>query len=171
MKRKYYLMVFILVIVKISFAQTTKFSGDSVKTKLRFLYIINSHDKAPTTTENAFIAPSQKDSTYRLQSSLCDEICTLLKINGIIVIKIKRGVNLMTLNEVFELFNVQNKFRRSKIIIDDDVIFFPETILISREVIDKLTIVKSGNNYSIKIFLKGYIQRKESERDGDYRKL
>ena len=75
----------------------------------------------------------------------------------------------MTLSDVFDLYNVQYKFRNRKIIIDDEEIVYPETLFISKDEIDKLTVINAGTNSTIQILLKGYTKRKKNE--NDYRKL
>jgi len=171
MKQKYYLIAVLFILTRMSSAQTVHGSDNSSKTKFKFLYVIKFPDKASVATENAFVAPSQQDSSYALRSNENDKLSQLLKTDGIIVIKLKPGIKLLTLNDVFDLYHVQSRFWKSRIVIDDEVIEHPETLFISQKEIEKLTVVKSGNFHDIKILLKGYNLLKKSESENEFRKL
>ncbi len=166
MKKAIYLAGIFLLNTYLSFGQANNLSKDTIKTKFKFLYIMRFADKVPVATENNFIDPMKVDSMDAVPDSASKEICRLLKIDGIIVLKIAPKTKVLTLNDVFDLYKIQSRYRKLLIKVDDRVRDYPETILISKNQIDEVKIVK---RHYINIILKGYYKIKKEDKKGGIR--
>jgi hypothetical protein len=127
----------------------------------QFLYIVSLNTNNPMVTRNAYISPSEKDTSYALKTSTSSEICKLLKVNRIIFIRAKPSAKILTLNKVFNLYNIPNNLRKLRIKINDNFIEYPETLLISLKEIESVQILKNANPYYIHITEKGYLESKK----------
>src|ERR1700753_2121920 len=105
MKRIYVITV-LLMVIKLSYAQKILHSDDSLKAKLTFIYVLEFKDRQSIITQNAYIAPSQRDTTYLLRNCQSDVLSPMLKTDGIVIIKVKQSIRQMTLSDVFDLYNV-----------------------------------------------------------------
>jgi len=161
MKRGVYLTLFFLVIVNLCFCQ------NSSKRNFKFLYVVSFHDKPPVATENAFIAPSERDSIYIPPRN--ENICGLLKVDQIVFMRVKPSAELLTLNKLLNIYGISEKYRKVAIKLDDDILDHSETILISKSQIEKVKLVKYANGYYVHIVLKGYYEyRKKYPLNGDF---
>ena len=131
------------------------------KNKVVFLYIIDFHDRPPISSINAFTDPSERDTIYKLPRLQSQEVCRLLKVDGILYVKLKLGTKLLTLNKIFSLYNIQAKFRKFRIKINDMEVSNPETLLISAKIISKIKIGRELKNNYINIIEKGYLEDKK----------
>jgi hypothetical protein len=133
---------------------------ENVKTDFKFFYIINFYDKPPVATENAFIDPQSTLAWYHLPDSV-KEVRSLLNVDIIYVIKLKPNTKLLTLNQFFDEYRIQQKFRKLHVMVDDDIIDYPETMFISQNQIDKVKIIRGAKGSYIRIILKGYYESKK----------
>ena len=155
MKKIFLTCVFFSVIASFCFGQK-----NMIKKKVNFLYIVDFHDKPPVSTVNVFVDPSERDTIYKLPQIQSKEVCRLLKIDGILYVKLKLGTRLLTLNDVFVLYNIPVKFRKYRIKINDMEINSPESLLISTNIISKVKLDKTSPNNYINIIEKGYYNDK-----------
>jgi len=167
MPRKIYLVGTFLMILTLCYAKTNQTSNDTVRTKFKILSIVRFHDKPPIATANAFIDELRIASREDVPSALSLEICHLLKVDGVIVLKLLPKTKVLTLNEVFDIYKIQTINRKLIIKVDETVLDYPETLLVSQNQIEKVEIIKGRY---IHIILKGYYE-KEKERNGEKRVL
>jgi len=171
MKKKIYLTSILFIMAYLCFAQTYQVPSDTIKTKFKFLYIIEFADKPPIATENAFINEMRVISRDELPDSSSREICHLLKIDGVIILKLMPKTKVLTLNELFDLYKIKTKYKKPIIKLDDETIDYPETLLISQSELDGVKIVNSRKGYYINIILKDYYKVKEENKKGGKRVL
>lgn len=165
MKRGINLMLGFLFIVNACFCQTNKLNRAA--RKYRFLYIVQFYDSPPVATENVFIAPFETDTLYMLPKNKI--IDSLLKIDEIMCIRVKRGIKIFTLNDVYSSYGINKKYKKLNIMINEDLIDHPETILISKSQIETVKLAKGANGYYVSIILKGYYAfKKKYPRNGDF---
>jgi hypothetical protein len=168
MKKKIYFVMILLGLGRTVFCQSKYSQKSESKTKFTFLYVVDLSGRRPVVTENAFIAPSEKDTTFRLSRQASEQIRGLLKIDEIIYVKVKPAAKIITLSQVFHLYKIGEKYREYPIIIDDQMIEDPETLIISKSQISKVSVVKIRDSYYISIILKGYYEfiKKYPPKDG-----
>jgi hypothetical protein len=166
MKKNVYTIMVFMVIAHFCFGRAKNILADTLKADPVFLYILNFSDGSSVVTKNAFIDPQRTTSWYHLSDSASKEVCKLLKVDMVYVIKLMPGTRVLTLNELFDFYGIAYKFRKLSIRVDDDVISYPETILISRNQIDNVKVVNGTKGQFIRIILKGYFGvKKELEEE------
>jgi hypothetical protein len=171
MKLQMYFIAVLLTIAIQSFGQTSQGLEEIPKEKFKFLYIVKFYNKESVATKNAFVAPSQRDSTYSVKSNQKDAFCQLLGVDGVIVIKMKQNSKLLTLDDIFLIYNIPLKYRKSKVVVNDEILSYPETLFISKEEIESLKMVKKSKNSQLRIVLRGYSEQKKNDKEDEFRKI
>lgn len=171
MKQKIYFIAVLLFFSNRGFGQISEDSNTIPKEEFKFLYILKFATKESIATTNAFVAPSERDSTYSLRSAQKEVLCQLFGVDGVIVIKMKQNCRLLSLYDIFAMYHIQLKFRKNKVMVNDRIISNPETLFISQVEIESLKIAKMGEGGQIRILLRGYNKQRKNGTDDEPRKL
>jgi hypothetical protein len=153
MNKRFYLITIFLAIAKLSFAVGNHLTTDTIKAKYKEFYIIEFDDQMPVVTRNAFIDPKRIAHLGTLSDSSNSEISKLLKVDFVLVVKLKPNTKLLTFNEILDLYKIRVKDIWCPVILDDEKIDHPETILISQNQIEKVAVVKGVGGSHISITL------------------
>ena len=157
MKKRNYITGIFFAICHLCLGQTNGMPADTfVLRHFKYLYIVQFSDRPPVATENVFIDPLKIENIDRLPDVQCSAICQLLKIDGVVVFKMRPDTKVLTLNEVFNIYKIPAKYRTLSVRIDDEMINDPETTLISLNEIGRIQILKSLKTYYINITSKDY---------------
>ena len=162
MKKKNYILLCLLLIAVNCKGQTNSISENK---NPKPLYLVKFYSKSSIVTQNAFISPVDKDTTYALSPIQYKEIQSLLNVDRLLFIRVKRSAILFTLNDLFRAYNIQEKYRRLAIKVNYKLISNPETILISQSAIIKVLVLKDSKGQYINVIEKGYY-----ENENDYKK-
>jgi hypothetical protein len=130
------------------------------------LKIIIFDDNRSVCTQNEFIDPTKVVSGNLMPDSSSKEVCQLLNVDVVIVLKLKPGTKLLTLNNVFNLYKINLNDRNLPVEVDEKKVDFPETMLISQNQID---FVKVINHRKISIILKDYYETIREFKGGPFR--
>jgi hypothetical protein len=166
MRKKIYLILSFFTITHLCFSQAIHLSKDTLPYTFRYLYILEFYNKPTVVTKNAFVDMTKVDTVYSLPDSESITICHLLNVTAVFVMRLKHDAKSLTLNEIFSFYNIAPRNRKLLIKINDQPIDFPETILVSEGVIDRVKISKGYSGSYINIILKGYLEAKKAFKKG-----
>src|SRR6185437_3452906 len=166
MKYKVFLTAIFFLATHLGSGYAVNLASDTTKQKFKFLYIVKFNNRRPFATENAFIDPRELDSIEDVAYPKFAEDCHLLEVDNFLVLKIHPNAKILTLNEFFNLYKVQDKYRNFSIMVDNELIDYPETILISKNQIDNVKIIKDIRGNYISIILKGHYELKKKYPNG-----
>jgi hypothetical protein len=165
MKKKSLVTGILTAFAHVCLCQVNHLSSDSINREIKYLYIIDFPDKPPIATENAFIATSKIVNMKLLPDSQSKAVCELLKIDKILVLSVRYDTRLLTLDQIFNLYKIQTKYRKLSVRVDDETIENPETLLISEGQIDGVKIIKSLKGDYMSVILKYYYRDKKELED------
>jgi hypothetical protein len=158
--QKTLIVISLLLGINRGFSQSN--SNDiSYKKNVQFMYIISLNNTPPIVTRNAYLSPSEKDTSYVLPSSINRELCKLLKVDRFIFIKMKSSAKVLTLSQVFDAFKISNSNRKLKVKVNDDLLDNPETLLISCKEIGVVNVVRNSKLSYVHIIEKDYFENKK----------
>jgi len=114
------------------------------------LFIITFQDRPPVITQNGFIDPAEREYVHFLNTA-DDHLYKELGTTAIAVVKLKAKAHPLSLQEVFDRYKIPIKFRKLNVKYNEEILNFPETILISSNQISSVKIERSANNSFISI--------------------
>jgi hypothetical protein len=121
---------------------------------LKLLWILRLPYKQPIITENVFIDADIILNMERLPDILEKEFNKLLEVDQVINVWLKPNASLLTLNDVFNLYKIPAAQQKLPIMVSGDFIYHPETLLISKNQINSVKLLKNLNGGYISIKLK-----------------
>jgi len=142
MRKQILLIILAITLIKASYGQTDSISGLRLDEKHKVLCIINYPNKAPVATVNLIIDPQDVDSLFIVSPDQSAEICKLMKVSIIVVIRPSLLVPLLTLGDVFQRFYIKPEDQRLPVRIDDWITDNPETVIIDLNEIVSVEVVK-----------------------------
>src|ERR1700749_261040 len=80
--------------------------GDTLKRDFKMLFLIKDSNTTRI-SENLIIGPNEVDSAFTLSYKSSLEVCQQIDVSAILVLKPKPYVKLVTLIEIFNIYNVQ----------------------------------------------------------------
>jgi len=166
MTLKFYLFGIFMAIISGAFATSKNANVDTAKTKYSKFFILEFADKPPIATKYAFYDPMVIDHSVYLSDSSNFEISKLLGVNFVVVLKLKPHIKLLSFNEVLDLFKITTRDRNLSVSVDDELVDYPETIWISQNQIEKVSITKGISGSYISITLIGYEEIKKDIKNG-----
>jgi len=129
---------------------------DTAVATVKILYIVESGDKQPVPTRYAFIDKKCLDGWNILAASDCKPICQPLEVDYVFIYKLKPNTKVLTYDNFLNVYKIQSKYRKLPVMVDDEIIDYPETMLISQNQIAKVKIIKCPKGFTITITLVGY---------------
>jgi len=150
--KKIFLLTVFLTISYLGFAQTKHSIQDSIK-KYKRINIVEIGDRDPVVTRYLFLDPHKIVDLSSLSNAANAELRALLKVDFVLIVKFDADTKLLTLNDVLKLYKINTLFWNLPVMVDDEQIADPQTILIARNQIEKVAIVKKAGGSIIQITL------------------
>jgi hypothetical protein len=152
MGKKIFILSIFLANVYFGFAETrhirlVRDTGNNYKK----LYIVEFDDRPPIITRYLVLDPQRIANISSMSNESNAELCKLLKIDFVMVIKFQPNTKLLTLNDVLELYKIEITDWNLPLVIDDKKIDYPQTLLIARNQIEKITVMKGAGGAFIQI--------------------
>jgi hypothetical protein len=149
MNLKIILICFLCMITHKAVSQSNQEVSTSRQRYYTFLYVLKQLNKKPIATENASPDPQQIDDDETLSDSSSSSLCRMLKVDYIRVLTLKPNTKLLTLSEVFDLYKIDARYRKLPVKLESTPILnFPESLLISKNQIESVKVIKSNKgNY------------------------
>lgn len=129
----------------------------------KILYILNFADGSTKITFNNYVERKAWKSYHLLRESQYFPTIEKLNVAAVMVVNLKSNYKVFTLNDVLSEYNVPEKHSSAQIKIDDDILAFPESILISLSQIKSVKLIRTEKEYYINIITIGYKFKKETE--------
>jgi hypothetical protein len=125
-------------------------------------YIVITNERSAFVTKFAYI---DLQACFE-EKILSDEnnLKDILKCDVIWILKLKPGVKLYDIDDIFKVYSINPIYKSLPIVIDDEKIDAPQMILISPNQIEKVEVIKVSNPY-IKITLIDYEEIKKENAD------
>ena len=133
--------------------------------KPKVLYMIDLYKKPPIMTMNFFGKGDDIDSINVINPIKTPEINRLFNVSGLLYIKQKAGTKMLLLNEVFDLYHISIEHRRARIMVNEEFIERPETLVISASNIGEVKIEKTKKETFIHITEKNYWAEKKKKEE------
>jgi hypothetical protein len=153
MKSRFYLTIIIVAAAHICFAAAGHLACDTVKSKYKKLYIVEFDDKQPIATRYFFPDPQSFDDLSSISDQSNSEVSKLLKVDFILVVKLKLHTKFLTFDDILALYKIGIKDRNLRVVLDDEIIDSPETMLVSQNQIESVLVKKGANGPYISITL------------------
>jgi hypothetical protein len=162
MKIKNYLIgLLLLVSCQSVWGQRNQFENKTTNIRrYRILYILNFVNKPPIFTFYAFIDPQAIKDQRPLTDSSSVAICGQLKIDYILNTTLDSNATILQINDVFNLYKIEEGNRKLPILLDEQLIKYPKTLFISKNQIESIKIIKIKNSNFISITLIDYYKVK-----------
>lgn len=126
-------------------------TGFKLSPKERILYIVTYPGKSPVATENLIINSSDIDSLYILPFSKSDDICRIMNIGQVWVVKPRLFLTFFNIIDVFNRYNIDKSRQHLPIRVDNWDIDAPETLIIEESEIIGVKIFHDTNDKFISI--------------------
>jgi hypothetical protein len=167
MMKKFYILLLIVLAARICYGRPRKLTRDTLTTQFLTCYILVFEDKPPIITKYAFFDSKSVKGTATMSEQAQAELRELLKINWVIVIKLVPNTKLLSLNELLEMYKIPFPDRALPVMVDDEIIDYPETIWSSPNQIERIVVEKGKKGSFIHITLSGYEKVKEMKKSGE----
>jgi hypothetical protein len=143
MKKKVFSLV-LCMIFHYAYGQTDSLGGLKLNRKYKILFIVISPGKNAIATENLFIKPAAVDSLDFLSPGNSEQICKIMKVAQVWVVKPALHTIFLDLNKIFNIYNIKRKNQHLPIRIDNWIIDEPETLMIDKSEILGVKIIYSS---------------------------
>jgi len=132
-----------------------------------YVYIVRLANGGVIQTEYLLINSSQIDSMVTLSRIETITKYGVITGSGSFIVKPSKNLKLITINDIFQIFNISDDLKHCPIFIDDALVYRPETIIAARDQISEVKVIAdSGNkNQVINIITRGYDWLKSYQRE------
>ena len=152
MNKRIFLVTIFLTISYFGLAETRPSTQDSIK-KYKKFYIVELDDSYPIATRYLFLDPKTIADLSSISDISNAELSKLLNVDFVVVIKFDPGTKLLTLNKVLKFYKINTLYWSLPVMVDDEKIADPQTVLIARNQIKKVSVVKNTGGAYIQITL------------------